>query len=177
MSGAIVAKAINETIGTPEFKGLDRVLAELLKQNNDNIERILTDFTSNLEAKGLLASEDVLYIAAEGGGYTQVGGYEENVISDITFRTKGSIRIGVVLSGSLMDTRNMYFTIELNEKLIYSTAEKKSDYISSAIKIKKGDVLKANIRHTTNTTESGTLSYKITINAKEVNLTGIEDNI
>lgn len=177
MSGAIVAKAINETIGTPEFKGLDRVLAELLQQNNDNIERILTDFTANLEAKGLVASDDVLYVAAQQKTrHTQVGAYEEKVISNITFRTKGSIKVGVNYIVSVFETERMELKITLNNETIYSGRKTESNYISEIIKIKKGDVFKAILRHTANTTEGGNIGYTITINAKDVNLTGIEEN-
>ena len=50
MSDALVAKALNDTLGTPEFKGLNTILDRQLGAFNEKFSTTLDDFNSVLKA-------------------------------------------------------------------------------------------------------------------------------
>lgn len=148
MSGAIVAKSINDSIGTPEFKGLNSIIDEQLTRFNRNLNDTLVDFVEKLktqQAKGLRASDKTYWVF--NNGFAHVQGREWKQIGEtlvinydgsiaITARIQVNHRTGAVAQAQLNGTP---ITI-LNE----SNLDNKDIEIggSETIKVKAGDVLK-----------------------------------
>ena len=168
---AIVAKALNSTIGTGNFKGFDQVIKEVLEENNTNIERILTDFTTKMNAKGLVASDNLYYYLWKGNfGHSE--GYDNGgtvpVGDSITFNCNGSVNIGYSATSSKGN-----FRVYLNDVFAFGispTNEEKVNYL----KINAGDVLRCEVERTYDT---GTSKYyghatnlSLSIIANDVNL-------
>ena len=170
---AITAKALNSTIGTRNFKGFDQVIKEVLEENNANIERILTDFSTSMTAKGLVASENVYYYLWNGNFGNSEGYDNEGIVpvgDSITFNCNGSVNISI----SYKEIRGN-FKVYLNDKVV-------SNYFADLdyyLKINAGDVLRCECdrKFTYDTSTDKYYGHAtdliISINANEVNLSAI----
>ena len=174
---AIVAKALNSTIGTADFKGFDQVIKAVLEENNTNIERILTDFTTKMNAKGLVASEDLYYYVWNGNFRNNIGSDSNitaNLGESVTFKCNGSVKINL----SAVEARGD-FKVYLNDTQVLRQIQTDAGKIEASehLAIHIGDVLRCEV---TGEYDVGTSKYYayankgvFSITAKEANLSGI----
>jgi hypothetical protein len=172
MSAAIIAKALNSTLGTSEFKSLDEIF---------------------LAPKNLVASSELFYFSGkiketsfEKTGY--VDGHVIELQKDlIKFNVSGSVRVimNVKTSGSRF-IRDAFFRLYLGQEKImeFSKLEQgggvaETHTYETLLKIKKGDILKIHARYLDGSIQvaepdfGGFNDSSIVINASPIDLSPI----
>lgn len=141
MSGAIVAKAINDSIGTGDFKGLNAILHEELTQFNETLNDTLVEYINELkshDAKGLRASDKVSWVLRS---------YGDSQPNPLTVNYDGVVKVQAIERQS---RGNYTFAVSLNgaSKNIVLTKQNEESDVSDAeggiyLSVKAGDVLSA----------------------------------
>lgn len=166
MSGAIVAKALNSTMGTADFKGLDEIIKTALSESNEVIETALSennavlqslvDEYKNIMVKDLVASDDPLYYIISNNTipFSFSSYISMPIANEIIFNTNGSIKVSgemradIDSSNSETASGKIAFVLKLNGERIYISKYVDGSSSGNHTKIdpppllfKKGDIL------------------------------------
>jgi hypothetical protein len=171
MSGAIVAKSINDSLGTNNFKGLNTILHEELTQFNETLSETLVEYINELkshDAKGLRASDKVSWVLLSYGDSQPnplTVNYDGVVkVQAIERQSRGDYTFAVSLNGAL---KNIVLTKQ-NEELNVSDAEG-CIYLS----VKEGDVLSAKA---TGKSPPSTGGWQVVVMAEVYDFSGIRES-
>ncbi len=141
MSNAIVAKAINSTIGTPEFKGLDEIFNEHL----DKLDEVLKENIEGIKEAVLPVSNlsNPIYNFRQGDGIIASVNSNNNYEKTIEFGYDGvlamKIRRGVPDSSDKGYVLEMSDVTEIGDYQLAYIEESGVDNTSlTAIKVKEG---------------------------------------
>lgn len=171
MSGAIIAKSINDSLGTNDFKGLNTILHEELTQFNETLNDTLVEFIDKLkahDAKGLRASDKACWVLRSYGdsqGTPLTVNYDGVVRVDaIERKSRGDYTFSVSLNGA---TKNIVLTKQ-NEESNVSDATG-SIYLS----VRAGDVLSASV---SGHSPSSTGGWQVVVMAEVYDFSGIRES-
>jgi hypothetical protein len=181
MSGAIIAKSINDSIGTPDFKGLNSIIDEQLTRFNRNLNDTLVDFVERLktqQAKGLRASDKIYWVFNNGFARVQGSAWKQ-IGETLVINYDGSIAISAKIE---VDGRaRVVAQAQLNGTPITILDKSNPDYSkieiegSETIKVKAGDVLKVGgyAFSMDSTDQLGASSFNFRILAETMDISGI----
>lgn len=175
MSGAIVAKALNSSIGTSQFKGFDEIIKAELGKNNEILERVLTDYANKSLCKGYaIAEEPLFYLLKDHSAELRFASNSEFELGNsIVFNCNGFIAVKC-------PNRNSYgsIRIKLNNEVVDTVYLEQTGEFGIELQIHKGDRLSLfgvpSYYASEDNYRFAASRLTMSINAKEVNLAGLE---
>ena len=142
---ALVARAINDSLGTSDFKGLNSIIQETLDNFTNDFSNKVGDTIRGAISNGVVASENELFVI-DIGNNTVLGSSYAYIGEPITFRCKGSY---VKLAVGYYNSDLVSVVWEKNGKSVYD----RLGGIPNFLKVSYGDTIRVKVKATGATTE------------------------